>query len=271
MLRTEKEKTVQELVEKFQKAQGVYIADYMGLDVESITDLRRKLRSADVEFFVVKNTLAKLAAEQAGIPELQDSFVGPTSLALGYDDPIEPARVLASFAKKHQRPQVRSGLLEGQLLSTEQVAEVAALPSRDELLAKVAMLVQSPLTGFVYRCHGLLQKFVATLDAYRHKRETDEPVAEPETGDSSEGDVSPPPAEAEVKSGEDTAPPEQEVSAEKPEVEAEEDASGEDAGEKAEAAAVEVKQKEAEPEVEKTETGEEKNEEAEEEEKSKEE
>jgi large subunit ribosomal protein L10 len=180
MLRTEKEKVVQDLVEKFQKAQGVYLADFKGLDVASITELRRKLRNAEVEFLVVKNTLAKLAVDEVGIPELKDFLVGPTSFALGYKDPIEPARVLVQFAREHERPQIRSALLEGQLLTAEQVADVASLPSKEELLAKIASLVQSPLAGFVYRCQGLLQKFVATLDAYRRKRDE---------GSSGEGEV----------------------------------------------------------------------------------
>jgi len=263
MLRAEKEKTVQELVEKFQNAQGVYLADYMGLDVASITDLRRKLRNANVEFFVVKNTLAKLAAEQAGIPELKDSFEGPTSLAFGYDDPIEPARVLVDFARKHKRPQIRSGMLEGQFLSAEQVAEVAALPSRDELLAKVAMLVQSPLTGFVYQCHGLLQKLVATLDAYRMKREEDAPE-----GDAAKTEeVIEVAAEAEAESNGDAAQVEQEASEEQPTVA--EKTSVEDGEEKAETVAEEVRQEDSETEEVKTETEVKPTEEAQEEEKGK--
>lgn len=174
MLRVEKEKVVQELVEKLQKAQGVYLADFRGLDVASITELRRKLKSANVEFLVVKNTLAKLAVDEAGIPDLKDSLVGPTSVALGYEDPVEPARVLVQFARKHERPTIRSGLLEGQLLTAEQVTGVASLPSKEELLARVATLAQSPLTGFVYRCQGLLQKLVAILNAYRQKREEED-------------------------------------------------------------------------------------------------
>ena len=171
MLRAEKEKIVEELAEKFQRAQGVYLADFAGLDVASITELRRKLRSASVEFLVVKNTLARLAVDQAGVPELKNFLEGPTSLAFGYDDPVVPVRVLADFAKKHERPKIRSGLLEGKVLTAEQIAGVASLPSREELLTKIATLARSPLAGFMSRCQGFLQKLVATVDALRMKRQ----------------------------------------------------------------------------------------------------
>ena len=171
MLRNEKEKVVQELAKKFQRAQGVYLADFTGLDVASITELRRKLRSVSVEFLVVKNTLARLAVDEAGLPELKDSFEGPTSLAFGYDDPIVPVRVLVDFAKGHERPTIRSGLVEGKLLTAEQITHVASLPAREELLAKIATLAQSPLVGFMHRCQRYLQKLVATVDALRVKRQ----------------------------------------------------------------------------------------------------
>jgi large subunit ribosomal protein L10 len=178
MRRNEKEKIIQELTEKLQRAQGIYIADYSGLDVASLTELRRKLASASVEFLVVKNTLARLAAEQAGVPEMNAYLEGPTSFALGYDDAVVPARVLADFIRKHEKPSIRTGLLEGRLLTAEQVAGVATLPSRDQLLAKIAGLAQSPLQGFMSRCQGMLQKLVATLDALRIQKQADEPPRE---------------------------------------------------------------------------------------------
>ena len=101
MLKTEKEKVVQELCDKLQRARGIYLADFTGLDVASITELRQKLRSASVELRVVKNTLARRAVDEAGIPELRDWFDGPICLAFGYDDPIVPARVLFDFVKDH--------------------------------------------------------------------------------------------------------------------------------------------------------------------------
>jgi large subunit ribosomal protein L10 len=171
MLRAEKEKIVQELAEKLRRAQGVYLADFTGLDVASITELRRKLRSASVEFRVVKNTLARLAVEQAGVPELRDSLEGPTCLAFGYDDAVAPARVLVDFAKDHERPKIRSGFLEGRVLTLDEVSAVASLPSREQLLSRIVTLAQTPVAGFVSRCRGLLHKCVATVDALRTLRE----------------------------------------------------------------------------------------------------
>lgn len=178
MRRNEKEKIIQELTEKLQRAQGIYISDYSGLDVASLTELRRKLASASVEFLVVKNTLARLAAEQAGVPEMNAYLEGPTSFALGYDDAVVPARVLADFIRTHAKPSIRTGLLEGRLLTAEQVAGVASLPSRDQLLTRIAGLAQSPLQGFVSRCQGILQKLVATLDALRVQKEAGSPPRE---------------------------------------------------------------------------------------------
>ncbi|MFQ6091401.1 MAG: 50S ribosomal protein L10 [bacterium] len=173
MVRAEKEKVVQELAGKFQRAQGVYLADFTGLDVASITELRRRLRSASVEFLVVKNSLARRAVEQAGVLELRDFLVGPTCLAFGYEDPVVPARVLVGFAREHERPKIRSGLLEGRLLTAGEIGAVATLPSREELLAKIVTLTQSPLAGFVSRCRELLRKFVATVDALRAQRDNE--------------------------------------------------------------------------------------------------
>ena len=173
MIRTEKEKVVQELTEKFRKAQAVYLADFQGLDVASITELRGQMRSESVEFLVVKNTLTRLALDEAGFQELKAFLEGPISLTFGYDDPVTPARILVDFGKKHERPEIRGGLLEGRFLTAEQVKSVASLPSRHELLSKVATLAQSPLAGFMNRCHGLLQKLTATIEALRVKRQNE--------------------------------------------------------------------------------------------------
>lgn len=180
MLKAEKEKIVQELIDKFQRAQGIYLADFTGLDVASITELRRKLMSASVELRVVKNTLARLAVEGAGIPELRDSFEGPTCLALGYEDPAVPARLLVDFAKDRNLPKIRSGLLEGKLLSESEISDVANLPSKEELLRKVVTLARNPLVAFVSRWQGFLQKFVATVDALRIEKEKESDIQKEE-------------------------------------------------------------------------------------------
>ncbi|UCE18497.1 MAG: 50S ribosomal protein L10 [Gemmatimonadota bacterium] len=171
MLKAEKERIVQELSDKFQRAQGVYLADFTGLDVASITELRHKLRSASVELRVVKNTLARLAVDEAGVSELKDLFEGPTCLAFGYDDPVVPARLLVDFAKDRELPKIRSGLLEGRVLTADEISEVANLPSKEELLAKIATLARNPLVAFVSRWQGFLQKLVATVDALRIEKE----------------------------------------------------------------------------------------------------
>lgn len=171
MARPEKEKKIQDLTEKFRSAKAVYLTDFTGLDVIKATELRKKLREASVEYRVVKNTLAQLAAKNAGCDLLLDYLTGPTGLAFGIKDPIIPAKILTEFSKDNEKLRVKVGLMEGRIYDPREVKQLASLPSREELLAQVLSGLQSPISGFVGVLGGLLQKLVGTLDAIAKQKE----------------------------------------------------------------------------------------------------
>lgn len=149
MNREEKKEAIAELHEKFSRAKTAIITGYSGIDVEQITDLRTKLRSAQVEYRVVKNTLARRAAENTGLEPLKDHFVGPVGIALGYDDVVAPAKVLAEFSKTQEKLQLRIGVLDGKLLEQADIKALASLPSLNALRGQIIGVLQAPASKTV--------------------------------------------------------------------------------------------------------------------------
>jgi large subunit ribosomal protein L10 len=168
--KAQKQETVTALVGRLQRSSTIYLADFTGLNVAKATDLRRKLRAAGVEYVVVKNTLAKRALDQASIPELAGYLAGPTALVLAGRDPVSAAKVLTDFAREHERPAIRVGLVEGKAVSPDQVKRLATLPSKTELLAQLGGAFQAPMAGWVGALQGLLQMTVGALEALRNQR-----------------------------------------------------------------------------------------------------
>ncbi len=171
MAREEKHKEVARLVDMFSSSKGIYLTDFTGLNVELLTKLRRKLSDCSVSYRVVKNTLAARAAKQAGLDQLIEFLEGPTAIAYTDGDPVIPAKAISEFLRENQRPRFKSALIEGQMYSAEQVASLATLPSKEELLSKVLWGIGSPLSGLVASLQGILQALVATLDAIAKQRE----------------------------------------------------------------------------------------------------
>ena len=171
MIKQEKEKIVQELTEKMKTAKAIYLTDFTGLDVVRATELRKKLRDASVEYQVVKNTLAQLAAKNAGMEMLLDYLTGPTGLAFGVKDHIIPAKILVEFAKDDDKPSVKMGVVEGKVVDVKQVKQLALLPSREVLISQILSAMQSPITGLVGALGGIIQKFVGTVDAIAKQKE----------------------------------------------------------------------------------------------------
>jgi len=155
------------------EAKAIYLADFTGIDVASDTQLRRKLREVAADYQVVKNRLAKLAAQAAGIPALQDQLRGPTAIAFAKDDPVAPAKVIDEFIAAGGKLTVKTGYMDGNLLSVEQVQTLARLPSRDELLGKVVGATQAPLQGLAAVLTGLLRGVVVAVSAIEEKRRTE--------------------------------------------------------------------------------------------------
>jgi len=170
--RPEKVEQVARLKEKFQKASSIFLADYSGLSVAEITELRRKLREQNNEFIVIKNTLARLGAKEAGIDRMVDYFEGPTALAISYDDPAVPARVIAAFLKSHPKPEIKACLVEGDVLPGEDAAAIAKWPTREELLARLVGHLNYPIQGLVMSLGGIIRQLVYVLSAIKDKKES---------------------------------------------------------------------------------------------------
>ncbi len=172
MIRTkaQKQESVTALAGKLKRAPTVYVTDFTGLNVARITDLRRRLRAAGVEYVVVKNTLALRALSEAQVTGLDAHLAGPTALVLAGADPVAAAKVLADFAREHEKPAIKIGLVDGKAVTPEQVKRLALLPSKPELLAQLGGALQAPLAGFVGALNGLLVMWVGALEALKTKR-----------------------------------------------------------------------------------------------------
>ncbi len=171
MTRREKEATLGELEAKFQKAQSAILADFQGLTVAEMTQLRKMAREAGVEFEVVKNTLADLAARRAGIDGLAGLLVGPTGVAFGYGDPVAPAKVISQFGREKREIPFKGGYLPGKLLSVDDVKRLAALPGRNELVAQVLGTMQAPIAAFQRVLAGNLRGLAIALSRIAEQKE----------------------------------------------------------------------------------------------------
>ena len=169
MNRTEKEQLVSELKEKIGAATALYYTDFTGLNVKRMTDLRRRLRKANVEYVVIKNTLALRAVNESGL--VGERLRGPTGLVVA-KDAVVAAKVITDFAKENeQRPAVKGGMFEGKAIDKAQVTKLASMPSREQMLADLGAGLQSPMAAFLGALNGMMYMFVGSLEALRVQRE----------------------------------------------------------------------------------------------------
>jgi len=168
--KSSKEQVVAELAGKLAEAKAAFLADYRGLDVEQANKLRGELREAGVEFRVVKNTLLNLAAKGTASECLKDHFVGPTAIAIAAEDPVAPAKVLSEFAKASKTFELKAGMLDGGLLSLEDIKALAELPSREVLLAKMLGSINAPVSNFVGVLAAVPRSLVQVLGAIQDKK-----------------------------------------------------------------------------------------------------
>lgn len=157
----QKQQMVDDLSEKFKSAAAGVFVDYCGLTVEQDTNLRNKLREANIEYSVVKNTLTKRAANNAGFSEFDEILNGPTALALSFDDVVAPARVLAEFAKDNEVFEIKAGFMEGKAMSLEEISALSKIPSKDTLYAMLAGGLNATIAGLA-----------RAIDAVREQKET---------------------------------------------------------------------------------------------------
>ncbi len=178
MATPEKAAAVAEIAEDFRSSTAAVLTEYRGLSVSQLTELRRTL-GAGARYAVVKNTLTKIAAEQAGVTGLDDLFVGPTAVAFVSGDPVEAAKGLRDFAKANPALVVKGGIVEGKTLSAEEIRKLADLESREILLAKLAGAMKSSLAGAVGLFAAPLSQVARLAEALREQRASEAPAAEP--------------------------------------------------------------------------------------------
>jgi large subunit ribosomal protein L10 len=189
MPRPEKVARVERIAEKFKESKNVFVADYTGLTVIDITDLRKQLREKGVTFRVEKNTLLRLAAKEAGWDKLLPELKGPTAIALSADDPAEPAKILHEFYDRLEKPVVRMFQVDDHPYGPDDLKALAKLPPREILLSQLVAAVESPITGLVGTLDAIIRDFVMTIEAIIEKKEN-------------EGDTPPVAAEAEAPAAE---------------------------------------------------------------------
>ncbi|WP_096186202.1 50S ribosomal protein L10 [Evansella halocellulosilytica] len=143
-----KKQVVDEITTKLKESQSTIVVDYRGLDVAEVTELRKQLREANVDFKVYKNSMVRRATAEAGLTEIDEQLVGPTAIAFSNDDVIAPAKVLNNFAKDHKDLELKAGIIEGRVATLEEVKALAELPSRDGLLAMLLSVMQAPVRNF---------------------------------------------------------------------------------------------------------------------------
>ncbi len=173
MKRADKESFVAEFQEQLRTTPVFYLTDFSGLDVKSMTLLRRQLRDSGAEYLVVKNRLVLRAFQELDedFPDLSEHLTGPTGVVIAGDGPVEPAKALSDFAKAHNdRPVFKVGMVERRVVEESQFQQLAKLPPREELLAQLAGAFEAPLSAFVGALEGKLQETAGLLDALREKK-----------------------------------------------------------------------------------------------------
>ena len=144
----QKKQLVDEITDKFKSSTAVVVVDYRGLNVAEVTELRKQLREAGVEFKVYKNTMTRRAVEAAGLDGLNSALTGPNAIAFSTEDVVAPARILNDFAKDHEALEIKAGVIEGNVATVDEIKALATLPSREGLLSMLLSVLQAPIRNF---------------------------------------------------------------------------------------------------------------------------
>ena len=161
---------LKDLNKSFSKAKAIYFTEYHGLDVGDITKLRSEFFKEGVEYKVAKNTLIELAAIENKIDSISEFLKGSTALAISYDEPVAPAKVIKKFSSDRDLPHVKGILFDGKVLPGEDFKKLANLPSKDELLSKFASQLRSPMQKLLYGLNNPMQKLVGVLGNLKDKK-----------------------------------------------------------------------------------------------------
>ena len=179
--KAEKAATVADLTARLKASSTAVLADYRGMTVGQMRDLRSKLRGGGIEMVVVKNTLARRAAKAAGYEPLSAELVGPIAMLFATDDVSAPARILNEFIRANRKMVIKAGLLEGQVINANAVTELADLPSREILLSRLLGAMQAPLGNLASILQAPISKLARTIDAVRTQKESQSPAPAPAT------------------------------------------------------------------------------------------
>ena len=171
MNRTEKEEVIGQLHEKMAKAKAAILAEPRGLDVATVTELRKKFREAQVDYKIVKNTLAQRAAKGTSVEQLVDAFVGPTALIMSYSDVVAPAKIVADFAKDRENFAIRTAVVEGKVVDAKGIQALARLPGIQELRGQIASMIAQPATKLARMIGTPGQQLAQVLNARKDQLE----------------------------------------------------------------------------------------------------
>ena len=167
----EKKRIVEDLHEKFSKSKVVILTDYKGLDVDSINDLRRKLRESQIQYQVVKNSLLIKASKDTDVELIKDSFKGPSAVALSFDDPVSPAKVLTKFAVENEKLEIKVGVMNGKVLDISAIKALSALPSREILIGQLLSVMNGVPTSFVRALVDVQRRLLNVMVAIKEQKE----------------------------------------------------------------------------------------------------
>ncbi|MBS3788268.1 50S ribosomal protein L10 [Candidatus Bipolaricaulota bacterium] len=164
MVTEAKEKEVEELRDKFERAEGVVLSDYRGISANDMVKLRESFTKEGIEYRVVKNTLASIAAEEAGLEDLPELLDGPIAVAVGYEDPVLPFKITSDTAEKFDAFSAKGGVIEGDMVAPEEIEAISKLSSKEELLANFATGLKSPIRKLAVVLKARVKDLTVVLD-----------------------------------------------------------------------------------------------------------
>ena len=162
--------SVKELTDKLSRAKSIYFTDYLGLNVSDVTSLRKKFFDGNVEYLVVKNTLLKIASNQNKINLGDELFSGSTAIAISYDEPVLAAKIIKGFLKDHDLPSIKGVLFEGSYLPASEFEKIANLPSKEDSLTKITIMLKSPVQNIVNLLNSPMIKLVNVLNGLKENK-----------------------------------------------------------------------------------------------------
>ncbi len=165
-----KNQKIEHYKKQFENAKVAVVADYRGLSVEEITELRRSLQAQQSDLTVTKNTLCKVASKGTNFEAIEELMQGPTAIAFGFGDEVASAKVLAKFIKENKKGEILGAVLEGKVLSAAEAQKLASMPSKEELLAKMLGSINSPASGIVYSLNGVMSALVRAINAVKDQK-----------------------------------------------------------------------------------------------------